>query len=502
MAEEVGAASRGTTEMLETGVPNLDRVLGGGLIRGALVMVVGAPGTGKTMLAQQIMFHGVAGGTSALYLTGYSESHDKLVAHGRGLSFFADELVGDRIQLLSLPDLLELGPTETELAIVRMARDRRATLVVLDGFRSMRRYWDDDLLVAHFLYSLGAKLGLIGATTLVTAEGHPGAPSSYPELTVCDVILGLYRERRDGQHRRLLDVMKVRGAPALDGLHPFTIDQAGVSVHPRLESIVPTSGRSPASGKAGFGIAEIDALLGGGPTVGSTTIAAGSPGMGKSLLGLHFVAEGSRLGEPGLFVSFRETEAQLREKARAFGIDLSEAEATGGARLLALPSFGSDADRIADALREDVERRGVRRLVIDSAGELERSIELDERKPEFLAALKSYLRGRGVTTYLSLDVLRSVGQELDLTATPLAGVPDNVLLLRDVEYLGQSHHVISVIKADSLGHDRTIREYDIAAGRGVWMLGVTPVAAAEQASGTADVAGGQDAGSDPTGQGQ
>jgi predicted ATP-dependent serine protease len=75
-----------TSGVVETGVPNLDRVLGGGLQPGAMVLVVGAPGAGKTMLAQQIGFHRARQGESVLYLTGYSETHDKLVAHNGSLN--------------------------------------------------------------------------------------------------------------------------------------------------------------------------------------------------------------------------------------------------------------------------------------------------------------------------------------------------------------------------------------------------------------------------------
>ena len=46
-------------------------------------MMVGAPGAGKTMLGQQIGFHHARQGEPTLYLTGYSETHDKLVAHNR-----------------------------------------------------------------------------------------------------------------------------------------------------------------------------------------------------------------------------------------------------------------------------------------------------------------------------------------------------------------------------------------------------------------------------------
>src|ERR671935_1396904 len=217
----MAGSDRAPPEVLETGVPNLDRVLGGGLLGRSLVMVIGTPGTGKTLLAQQIAFHNAALGATALYLTGYSETHDKLLHHSRGLTFVQPEVIGSRMQFGSLPDLLREGPDQTVDAIVATARTERARLVVLDGFRSLRGYLADDHAAAHFLYSLGAKLAVLGATTLVVVEGEPDDSPRYPELTVCDVILALRRERTDSRHRRVLEVLKARGSPHLPGARPF-----------------------------------------------------------------------------------------------------------------------------------------------------------------------------------------------------------------------------------------------------------------------------------------
>jgi circadian clock protein KaiC len=478
MMREPGVASQ-APDLLSTGVPNLDLVLGGGIPRGSIVMAIGAPGTGKTMLAQQIAFHLGAQRQSAVYLTGYSETHDKLLLHTRGLSFFREEFIGQQIQLISLAELLEIGPAEAEAAILATARGQHAALVVLDGFRTMRRYIADDLLIGHFLYSLGAKLMLGGATTLVTVEGEPESPTRYPELTICDIILGLHRERQSGRHRRLLDVMKARGAPALDGLHPFSIGEQGITIHPRLESLVPASPPASDPGRTGFGIRDIDRLLGGGLTRGSTTVVAGSPGAGKTLLTIHFAMEGLRHEEPSLLLTFRETADQLRERARTFGLDLAAAEAAGQVRLLALSDYELEADRVANLLREDLEHRGVRRLVIDSAAELERGIAPEDRKPEFLAALATYTRGRGVTTCITLDVPKTVGQDLDLVGTPFSVLAENLLLLRDVEYLGQPHRVFSVLKMGFSGYERSIREYEMVPGHGIQVLGVAPATAGQ-----------------------
>src|SRR5688572_18338648 len=96
----------GGLRRFETGVPNLDRVLGGGLIRGSIALVIGPPGSGKTILAQQIAFRAAQRGESALYFTGYSETHDKLLAHNRSLSYFDVSAIGTRVQMGSLPDLM------------------------------------------------------------------------------------------------------------------------------------------------------------------------------------------------------------------------------------------------------------------------------------------------------------------------------------------------------------------------------------------------------------
>lgn len=465
-------------DMLKTGVPNLDRVLGGGLRRGSLTMVIGAPGNGKTILAQQIAFHLAERGATTLFLTGYSETHDKLLAHSRGLSFFAPARIGQQIQFASLTGLLRQGSTETEDAIVATARQLHAALVVLDGFRGMRGVLEkEDEGVARFLYSLGAKLALLGATPLVIVEGDPDESHRYPELTVCDAILALRRDRQGGRARRLLDIVKVRGAAPLEGPHPFIVDAQGLSVYPRFESVVTPSEPAWTGRRLGFGLAEVDALVGGGLTVGTTTLVAGSPGTGKTLLGLHFTAAAAQAAEPALFLGFMENTVQLRAKAQAFGLDLAAAEATGLVRLLVLPGYDVEADHVAALLRQDIEQRGVRRLVVDSAGELERGIVTQQRRNDFLAALVSYLRGREVTTYVTLDINTIVGTTLEFAGTPLSVLAENLLVLRLAEYRGRLHHVCSVLKMRFSDYDPTIREYTITAGRGIQLLGPAPPAA-------------------------
>ena len=479
-----GAAMRSDTarapEWLTTGVPQLDRVLGGGIRRRSTVMVIGPPGIGKTTLAQQIAFQLATQGAAALYLTGFGETHDKVVTFGQGLNFFAPDLVGQRLHFSNLVDLLQGGREQTEDAVVQTARGVGASLVVLDGFRGLRGFLTDEREVGQFVYSLGAKLALLGATTMILVEGHPDETSRYTEATVCDVVLALRRVRQDSRHRRLLEVLKARGAAPLEGAHPFTITADGLTVFPRFESLVGAAEPAWNPGRAGFGVAGLDRMLDGGLTVGTVTLLAGTSGAGKTLLGLHFIAAGALAGDPALFLGFLESPAQLREKARVFGMELDAAEAGGRVRFLVLPSHDLEADRMALLMMEDVERRGVRRLVIDSVAELERGLGFQERTADFLAALVTYLRTREVTTCLTLDISPNGGLETSLAAASLSVIAENQLMLRQLEFRGHLHRVGAVTKMRFSDHERVIHQVAIVPGQGIQVLGPAPFAEADQ----------------------
>src|ERR1700691_2994515 len=106
---------------MATGVPGLDLILSGGLEPGAVVVVAGAPGTGKTILAQQICFAAGSPGHKGIYYTTVSEPDTKLVRHLEPFSFFDKGSLGSRVEHIHLGDFLRparaegLGPLVSEI---------------------------------------------------------------------------------------------------------------------------------------------------------------------------------------------------------------------------------------------------------------------------------------------------------------------------------------------------------------------------------------------------
>ena len=86
------------------------------------------------------------------------------------------------------------------------------------------------------------------------------------------------------------------------------IAHSGVEIYPRLEAQIRSKPYHPArpQRRAQFGIAKLDELLHGGIPTPSTTVLAGTTGVGKTLLSLQFLAEGASKGEPGVYLSFSE----------------------------------------------------------------------------------------------------------------------------------------------------------------------------------------------------
>jgi circadian clock protein KaiC len=200
-----------------TGVPGLDAILGGGMLRRGMMCIVGGPGTGKTVLAQQLAFTAAQNGKSALYFSGLSEPHERLIEHLRAFTFFDEGLLARSVQLLSLSPALEQDEDEAVDMVVQTARRTGATVVIVDGFGTMRRMLQNERETIRFLYRLSTQLGLLGAVLIVTVEGDPHDIGLYPELAVSDILIGLHYERTRVSHRRYLEVLKRGGGGGMVG---------------------------------------------------------------------------------------------------------------------------------------------------------------------------------------------------------------------------------------------------------------------------------------------
>lgn len=442
---------------LPTRVPGLDTVLGGGLMVGDAYLIAGEPGTGKTTLGNQMAFaHAAAGGT-VIFATILTESHDRMLAHLHGFQFADHSLVGERIHYLSLLNALEEAGFDALMQMIfTTVRTQRASLLIIDGTGAARMLAGSDFDYARFMHGLQARTALLGCTSILLASEREADAAA----THVDGVFQISNEPTKARDARWLRVIKLRGSDYLNGRHEFAIGPSGIVVFPRLEAA--RSNMEPAwhepENRLTFGIPGLDAMLAGGLQESSATLILGTPGAGKTLLGLHFLAEGARKGERGLIASFNETQSALASTADRAGMELGQHFDSGRVRVAWRAPLELAPDEWAWQILAVVEEHRSRRLVIDAFSDLVSLFAIPERKSVFAPALANQLRDRGVTTLFLLELDALVGPVLTIPVQNLSATMDNGILLRTVEVGSSLRRMVSVVKERQTGFDPTIRE--------------------------------------------
>jgi len=447
-----------------TGVPGLDRVLGGGLPAGGLYILQGTPGAGKTTLANQLAFaHAKAPGAgTVVYLTLLAESHERLLANLRTMTFFDEHALGSRIAYVSAFSVLESKGLDGLLELLRRELRRRgARILVLDGLGAIEDSAKSPREVKRFVQAVQVQAGLLGFTgVLVTSV--PTKLGTRSEHTMVDGIIELSDKTFGNVAVRQLEVKKLRGSAYHRGLHTFSITDDGVQVFPRIESLLQFPSKFDASigRRTKTGIGQLDTMLHGGLPSGSTTMLVGPSGAGKTVFGLHYLSR-STAKEPGLLFSFYETPARLLDKANKIGVDLRALVEKGHVEIEWEPPIERLLDDLGDRLLTAVRRRRVKRLFIDGLGGFAASAVHPERLPAFFTALANELRARDVTTVYTVESRNIVGREIEAPLTGISTIVENLFVLRFIEVGAQLHRLLSIVKVRDSKYECDVRELRI-----------------------------------------
>lgn len=447
-------------ERLRSHVPGLDTVLGGGFFQCGVYMIQGLPGCGKTIFANQICYGHVKTGGSAVYVTLLAESHSRMIQHLSTLSFFDETAFPDRLAYVSAFHELESGGLSALMTVLRREmRSRKAGVLVLDGLVAASDAAPSDLDLKKFIHELQSIAVLQNCTVLLLTSGHTQRIAA--EHTMVDGLVELEDKLFDARPERSIQVRKFRGAGPLRGKHAVRIDDDGITIFPRIESLykAPSIGRMSKQGVAS-GIPSLDLLLDiGGIPRASATVTIGSTGTGKTTMGLHFLAA-STVDEPGLHIGFFEGPDRLKSKAEAIGIDLDKMEEDGSVELLWQSPGEFMLDEIADRLLKAVERRKVKRLVIDGLAGFLDSAVYPERINRYFSCLVNELRNRQVTIFMTLET-RDVVSSVVSMPYGVSGLVDNLFFLRFVREGGRVQRLLTIIKMRDTDHHAELRRMEI-----------------------------------------
>jgi circadian clock protein KaiC len=461
-------SARPTLEILDSGVPGLNDVLGGGVPALSFNLISGGPGSGKTTLAMQLLFANATAERPGLFVTLLGETSLKMLRYQQLFSFFDPRRVGSDVHFMNMSEEALSGDLDGVLTRITAEIDRlHPSIVVVDSFRSLIRAQGvaaGNGKLEHFVQRLALHLTTWEITSFLIGE-YPEHELRDPVFTVADGVIWMSQEVNRSSVVRRLQVVKARGMASMPGLHTFRMTAAGVQVFPRTPER-PDDIHPPTQERLSTGVAGLDEMMGGGIPVGDSLVLAGPTGTGKTTFAMKFIAAGLAAGEKAVIAIFEEHPDVYLQRAKSVDVDLREAIKEDKLCIIYLRPLDLSVDETLEEIRTAVQRIGASRVVIDSISGFEMALAPAFREDfrESLYRLIGALTGLGVTMYSTVEVVEGRGDAgLQLTGYQVSFLTDDILSQRYVEIEGELRKAVVVVKMRGSTHSREFRTYDITA---------------------------------------
>jgi len=443
-----------------TGIDGFDDITGGGLPLGRTSIVMGGPGSGKTVFALQTLVNGARLCGERGIFVAFEENSRSIIANAASFGWdLADE---DRLLFLDAgmsPDVVQTGRFDVGALLSGIRTkfaENRATRIVFDSIDVLLALLDDPFTERQELYRIQDWLAENDVTGIITAraissDGSGTTGYSFLEFMAdCVVHLGQYVT--GGIAHRALQVAKYRGSAVHEGLFPLLIGNTGVNVSnpPPKDMAYPAS-----SERVSSGVERLDAMLSGGYFRGSTVLVTGAPGTCKSTLGATFAEASCRRGERCLFVSFDESASEIVRNMASIHLDLAPQVAAGKLHIHAVRTASLNAEQHFMEIKALLDEYQPASLVIDPLSAVLRSATVETLLHVPLRMI--YLtKSRGIT--MLCTSLLDNSESPESTDMNVSTIADTWIHLSYRVQSGERNRLLTIVKSRGAGHSRQARE--------------------------------------------
>jgi circadian clock protein KaiC len=466
--KSIRAASRAEPTKTATGIIGFDDITGGGLPRGRTTLLVGGPGSGKTILALQFLVHGAQHCKQPGIFVAFEESPKRIVANAAGFNWNLAELRRKKLFFMDAqpsPDLVQSGNFDLSgmlAALDAQISGMNARRIVFDALDIVLALLPDLTAKRREVYRLHEWLLAHELTGLITLKSgadetstiNSPQPFGFMQFMVdCAVILS--HSVVQGVSQRNLRVQKYRGSSFDENEAPFVIGKTGFDV-----AISRALGKVDAkvnSERVTSGVERLDTMLGGGYYRGATVLITGFPGTAKTTLSGAFAEAACKRGERTLFVSFDSDGAELARNLASVGIRLERYVKNGLLRMISARTITGSAETYLVRIKALAQEHGARCLVIDPVSTLSKSG--NEMTAHGVAErLIDWSKADGITMVCTSLLDEMASQAIGSSPLHISTLADTWIHLNYLVQAGERNRGMAIIKSRGTAHSNQVRE--------------------------------------------
>ena len=470
----------GLSAKAQTGIAGFDEVTGGGLPQGRTTLLVGGPGSGKTIFSVQFLAHGAQACKETGIFVAFEEAPKRIVANLRGFGWKLEELQRQKLYFMDaqpMPDLIQSGNFDLGgllAALEVKAKEMGARRIVFDAMDVLLALLPDEAMRRREMHRLHQWLLDHELTALITAKaggeeaGSSGQqPFGFMQFMVdCSVILN---HRVDlGVSQRNLRVQKYRGCSFNEDESPFVIGKNGFDV-----AMAHTLGRGDSEvsfERVSSGVKRLDTMLGGGYYRGACVLITGFPGTAKTTLSGAFAEAACRRGERTMFVSFDSDGAEVVRNLTSVGIQLVRYVKSGHLRMVSARTITGSAETLLVRIKSLVKEQKARCLVIDPVSALSKAG--NELTAHAVAErLIDWSKSAGITLVCTSLLDEVSSQATNASPLQVSTMADTWIHLNYLVQAGERNRGMSIIKSRGTSHSNQVREL-ILSDKGVTLADI------------------------------
>ena len=450
-------------EKIKTGLYGLDEILHGGIPQNCTLLISGSPGTGKTILTQNILFNvSKQNNSKVLYLTTVSEPQIKVLRNQQYFTFFDSNAFMDSVIFYDIGSIiLSEGIEKVPEVIEKLIKQHQPVLLAIDSIKAIVDLFSSEQEIRKFIYELNIQLTFWEITTLLIGEyNDDNEVQNRPEASIADGILHLYGTEERKHQKRYLRVLKMRGTDFLMGEHCMKITGEGIQLYPRLNPVVKKQTYKSISTYQPTGISGLDEMLHGGLPSGTTTMISGGTGTGKTLLGLSWICRGAEEKEAGLIITLEESPGLLLKAAESFQWNLTDYVKSGLVDISHISPIEIDLDELMYNIQIKVKENNIQRILINSISSMEIGIADKIKYTDWLWSTADFFKSQGISLLLIYENqnLFNISQ---VTKHTVSYIADNIIMLFLKRTKLNINKFISVLKMRGSSHSHNVHLFTV-----------------------------------------